>query len=232
MDSKTTTFIDAQAQRTMTLRSRARDTFRIADKSERWAFHFVTLTYAPENLPEFRNSSPSADVRDSIEAFRRYIRRTLKLSPSKILSYMWVLESHKNGNPHVHIIFRYPRHLPFPRFDDAGFWPWGYTNTQTCRHAGAAVMYAVKYATKVTRSGSWGAYVRTYGFGGFGETLSRVRWWRLPVFVRESFSSSDRPVRAPGGGWVSRRTGEWLPPPEGLSVYPTSHGVMMVFRGY
>jgi hypothetical protein len=37
-----------------------------------------------------------------------------------------------------------------------------------------------------------------------------VSWWLLPRYVREHFSQGDSVRRAPGGGWISRDTGEWL----------------------
>jgi hypothetical protein len=50
---------------------------------------------------------------------------------------------------------------------------------------------------------------RLYGNGGLDAVRRRVRRWRLfPQWVRDQFDFDDDPMRAAGGGFVSRLTGE------------------------
>ena len=54
--------------------------------------------------------------------------------------------------------------------------------------------------------------IRMYGRGGQEpETRRQIRFCLLPSYVKKSFSESADVIRAAGGGWVDRSSGEWVP---------------------
>ena len=169
-----------------------------------WAV-FVTLTYAPEH--EWQ----PGQVTEFIRSVREYLRRQ-----GIRARYVWVIELTKHGRPHYHVLFFLPRGKKLPKPDLRGWWPWGMSNIQPARKP---VGYLVKYASKGVPAMDDPAMpaipkgARLSGNGGLSVQARQVRSWRLaPAWVRELFTVEDRPVRAPGGGWLSRVTGHWEPP--------------------
>lgn len=120
--------------------------------------------------------------------------------------YVWVYELTKRGRPHYHVLFWLPKGISMPKADKRGWWRQGMTKTEWARNA---VGYLAKYASKGTEQ-VIPKGVRLYGIGGLSATsrLNRA-WWNLPSGVRVWGFPSDRWRRSPGGGWVSRSSGEW-----------------------
>lgn len=122
-----------------------------------------------------------------------------------VCRYVWVLELTQAGRPHYHVLFWLPRGLSLPKPDKQGWWPYGSTRIEWAR---SAVGYLVKYASKGVDGDELPKGARLSGCGGLSVAARAVRSWRLcPAWVREVFTVEDRPVRAPGGGWLSRLTG-------------------------
>lgn len=164
----------------------------------------VTLTYRD-------------DVDWTAQQMSRYINsvkqwqiRTLKAlgRPPMPLRYVWVYEHTKRNRPHYHVLFWVPKGLTMPKADKRGWWPHGNTRTEWARHA---VGYISKYASKGTE-GHIPKGVRLYGVGGLSERSRMFKaWWNLPVSIRKWGEPAAKWRRAPGGGWVCRRDGEWRP---------------------
>lgn len=83
--------------------------------------------------------------------------------------------------------------------------------TQTVKSTNP-VGYIAKYATKGGSVDDFPKGCRMCSSGGL-ETRSRwlKSWWLMPRYVRENFPNfEDRPVRAKGGGFVSKVTGDFI----------------------
>ncbi|MQM38304.1 hypothetical protein KBTX_02314 [wastewater metagenome] len=157
----------------------------------------VTLTYPPSQPWSRRHIS------EFLRRARAYMQRRRHR-----LRYTWVLELTRAGVPHYHVVLWLPRRLRLPKPDKAGWWPWGHSRIEWARRA---VGYLAKYATKGVR-GVVPKGARIHGTGGLTPAARHERaWWLSPAYVRERCTPEDRPVRAPGGGWTLRSTGEWFP---------------------
>jgi len=126
--------------------------------------------------------------------------------------YTWSAELTKRKRLHYHFLVWLPRGLMLPKPDRQGWWSWGSTRVEKARCAGG---YIAKYLSKVSADIShYPSGARIHGCGGLsGQSLLEARWWRCPSWVREKASSSDRPMRSSGGGFVCRATGELLKSP-------------------
>lgn len=171
----------------------------------RWWAVLVTLTYAADQ------DWQSGQVTGFIKSVREYLRR--KRIPAR---YVWVIELTKNGRPHYHVLFFLPHGRRLPKPDLRGWWPYGMTKIEK---AFSPVGYLVKYASKGVPEMDDPAApaipkgARLSGNGGLSKAARQLRSWRLaPAWVRELFTVEDRPIRAPGGGWMSRLTGRLEPP--------------------
>lgn len=167
-----------------------------------WRFRvaMLTLTYRPEAQWSARH------ITGLVKALRAYLdRRKVRAR------YVWVLELTQAGKPHYHLLIWLPRGMSLPKPDKRGWWPHGLTRIEWAR---SAVGYLAKYASKGTDGYAFPKGARLCGVGGLS-LRSRLEkaWWLAPSWVREAFSIEERPVRAPGGGWVSRISGDWLPSP-------------------
>jgi hypothetical protein len=124
------------------------------------------------------------------------------------LGYVWTAELQKRGAVHYHVVLWLPRGLTLPKPDKQGWWRHGSTRIEWARKP---VGYLCKYASKGDESQTLPRGLRLHGRGGLDPAQRlTVSWWLLPRYVREAFGIDDRATRAPGGGWVSRLTGEWL----------------------
>lgn len=158
----------------------------------------VTLTYAPEIAWEPRHVSAF------VKAVRQYLARR-----GHACRFVWVLELTKRGRPHYHALFWLPYGLTLPKPDRRGWWPHGSTRIELAR---SPVGYLCKYASKGCAEGDLPKGARLCGLGGLSVAGRRLRSWRLcPAWVREVFAVEDRPIRAPGGGWLSRLSGAFEP---------------------
>jgi len=165
---------------------------------------FITLTLAPGQ--EWEPGMMGAFIR-RVRAW--YFRRGVAFR------YSWVAELTKKKRMHYHLLAWLPRGLTLPKPDNRGWWPFGSSNIQRARHAGA---YISKYLSKGSISSSdYPSGARIYGAGGYSEkSRAEARWWRCPSYVREVASIADCPMRAKGGGFLIRATGELLASPWGV----------------
>lgn len=125
--------------------------------------------------------------------------------------YTWVLELTKRGRPHYHVLVWLPKGRTLPKPDKQGWWRAGLTKIEWARNA---VGYLAKYASKgdmdflALPSGA-----RLSGFGGLDKNgRVELRWWKLPLWVREVFNEICDVGRT-RGGYVHRHTGEFLASP-------------------
>jgi hypothetical protein len=167
----------------------------------RWQPVMLTLTYADAGTFQARQiTGLLKNMRDW--SARRGFR----------LPYVWVLERGSlRGRLHYHVLLWLPPGITLPKPDKRGWWRHGWTRTERAR---CAVGYLAKYASKGGGE-SYPPGIRIHGCGGLvvGERSERA-WWLSPAWVRELWPEwSDEPRRAVGGGWSSKRTGEWVPSP-------------------
>lgn len=166
----------------------------------RYKAAMLTLTYAdilawrPDHISKLTNH------------MRMYLKRR-----GHVLRGVWVAELQQRGAVHYHFVTWLPKGITFPKPDKQGWWPHGMTQWQWARRA---VGYLVKYASKVETKHRFPRGCRISGACGLNRVQrTERRWWRLPVFVRRKWPDwHDDVIRAKGGGFVSRATGETMPP--------------------
>jgi hypothetical protein len=159
----------------------------------------LTLTYRPGVGWSPRHVSAI------LACIREYLRRR-----GLTFRYVWVMELTQAGIPHYHLLIFLPRGLTLPKPDKRGWWPHGLTRIEWARNA---VGYLAKYASK-GQEGAFPKGARLHSSGGLDKAQRVIRsWWMLPAWVRELWGSEHRPMRAKGGGFVSRLTGEHFPSP-------------------
>jgi hypothetical protein len=178
----------------------------------RWEAYMVGCTYRP---------GEGWSARDLTETMTQ-IRAYLKARGLPFL-YCWVAEIQEKraaARPgdleqgtvlHYHVLIWLPRGMSLPKPDKRAWWRHGSTSVIRARRP---VGYMVKYASKGGCLDYVPSGARMTGFGGLTQLKRRERaWWMCPTWIREKWSEADRPCRAPGGGWVSRKTGEWIESP-------------------
>lgn len=168
----------------------------------RYFLGMLTLTYAPgvdwqpHHIP---------DLQKRIRSWLRYRGHRY--------AFVWVCELQERGAPHYHILIWVPHGLRLPKADQCGWWPYGSTRIEKVEKP---IGYLIKYLSKGQDSiHRYGKGQRTHGSGGLDPKSKRERrWWLAPRYVREKWPDCEDDVRpAPGGGWVSRSTGEWIASP-------------------
>lgn len=106
----------------------------------------LTLTYDPKliTIKEAweRYGRHVRDLLNAINELRR--RRGFK----RRLIYLWVVEQHKNGYPHVHIVFPGLKFL-VEKERIARLWGWGFIRVEQARDVGDVIGYVLKYVTKL-----------------------------------------------------------------------------------
>jgi hypothetical protein len=166
----------------------------------RWAM--LTLTYR-EDVRWIANQ-----VASLLDHLRKYATRA-----GFVARYVWVLELTKRLRPHYHVLVWLPKGRSLPKPDKQGWWPHGMTKIEWAKNA---VGYLAKYASKADPESqiAMPKGARLSGVGGLvKEQRIELRWWKSPLWVREVFSSICDLGKPPGGGWVNRETGEFLPSP-------------------
>lgn len=134
------------------------------------------------------------------------------------LRYVWVAEIQEGrllrGRSllgecvHYHLLIWVPARLSPPMADKQGWWSHGSSQRLRVRRP---LRYLMKYASKGD-SVQFPKGLRIHGCGGLSKSaMSERTWWLMPRWVRALFDVDDMPRRAPGGGIVSRLTGEWVP---------------------
>lgn len=175
----------------------------------RWRPAMLTLTYREDHAWRPRHFSELS------KRMRQWAARR-----GVVLRLCWVAELTARGRVHYHACVWLPRHLTLPKPDKQGWWPHGSTRIETARRP---ISYMVKYSSKgedsyrLGEDGQWHRLTfprgcRIHGRSGLEQAERRiVSWWCLPRYVREHFNQEGAwIVRACGGGWVNRETGEWL----------------------
>lgn len=167
----------------------------------RYKVAMITTTYAPDV-----DWSPR-----HISRLMRHIRQYLKRRGFQ-LRYVWVAELQKRGAVHHHILVWLPKGITLPKPDKKGWWQHGYTKIEWARNA---VGYVAKYVSKAgDHAHKFPRGLRLHSCGGLSPRSASIRrWWLLPAWIRERFSSVDDPRRVIGGGFGLRSTGEWFPSP-------------------
>lgn len=171
---------------------------RLQATASRWRAALLTLTYADKDAWEPRHIS------ECLKILRQWCARR-----NWRLAYEWKAEMQKRRAVHYHVIVWLPVALGLRslKLDSLGWWPHGLTNFQWARKD--PVRYIAKYLSKAEVQGMPKG-IRMHGRGGLdAATRCAVRFTLLPRYVREHFLSGDV-VRAIGGGWLNRETGEWL----------------------
>lgn len=197
-----------------------------------WPAAMFTMTYAPGNVPKPR------DMINCVENLKKWAKRKLQV---KALRYVWVAELQQgrarkgdSGAVHYHLVTWLPPELKrkgtakarqnprwkdsmvLPKLDTKGWWPHGMTERDWCRSS--AVAYLAKYLSKGSAAHEGGATfqrgMRVQAAGGFAKPERFQRAFdHLPRWWREDMTPEHRGARAPGGGIVSRLTGELVRSP-------------------
>lgn len=165
-----------------------------------WAM--VTLTYREDVKWSPKQTTTLTDH------MRKYAAR--KGFPFR---YVWVLELTVRGRPHYHLLVWLPLGRSMPKPDKQGWWPHGKTRIEWAKKP---VGYLAKYASKgmdYEQSQLIPKGARLCGSGGLSsDARTEVRYWKLPLWVREVFPVIVDVGRSPGG-YVNRQTGEFLESP-------------------
>lgn len=174
---------------------------RLSSNGSRTRVAMLTLTYR-DNV---------GWQRDHIANFRKALRHFLKrrkITPR----FVWVMELTQRGRPHYHMLIWLPVGVTLPKPDKRGWWPHGLTRIEWAKNA---VGYIAKYASKADATHKFPKGARIHGVGGLEVEDRNVRtWWLSPKWVRDHWPNpQDKPRSAPGGGYVSRVLGDWLPSP-------------------
>lgn len=162
----------------------------------RWAM--LTLTYREDVR------WVACQVRELLTSLRNYASRC-----GFKARYVWVLELTQRGRPHYHVLVWLPKGRSLPKPDKQGWWKHGFTKIEWARNA---IGYLAKYASKgddydlhKLPSGA-----RMSGNGGLGlDSRIELRWWKLPLWVREVWTTITDVARIKGG-YVNRQDGEFL----------------------
>lgn len=163
----------------------------------RYRVGMATLTYREGVKWEQKH------VTDFIKRVREYLRRA-----GHVCRYCWVMELTKRGAPHYHVLLWLPKGITLPKPDKRGWWKHGMTRVEWVKKA---VGYLAKYTSKGTE-GELPSGARLHGNGGLSkEGRAERSWWMCPGWLREIWGVEHWPKRAPGGGWLSRLSGEWEP---------------------
>lgn len=144
----------------------------------------VTLTYRPD-----------ADWRPrQISALMQRIRDYLARRGAKLRA-IWVLELHRSGRPHYHVLIWLPKGVTLPKPDKQGWWPHGHTRIEWARRA---VAYLSKYTSKGNIDpAELPRGARVYGI--YGAPL-RLDWYRAPAWLRQ-IARVGQTIRRELGGW-------------------------------
>lgn len=188
----------------------------------------VTLTYAPAQDHDKR------DISAFLKRLREWCRRR-----AIACRYVWVMELHKSGRPHYHVLVWLPRGYHLPKPDRRGWWAKGMTKIEGARKP---VGYLAKYASKLSSAARGESHsqfnrmpkgARIHGTGGLSGTAKRLRrWWLSPGWVRKVWHPSEDPRPCPGGGWISRVLGDWLPSPWSAAFDPALGCMVATWVGF
>jgi len=170
------------------------------DQGRRYKVAMITLTYA------LTDAWQPYHIANFCSILRKHLNR--RGIPWQAV---WVLELQKRGAPHYHLLVWLPKGVTLPKPDKRGWWRFGSTRIEWARNA---VGYIAKYSSKGPGSGTIPKGARIYAVSGLRSSYARQkRWWLSPKWVRDCTTPGNDPIRVPGGGFVLRDTGEFLPSP-------------------
>jgi hypothetical protein len=167
---------------------------------------FLTPTYRPDVV------WAPGHITALLQCIRQWLKRR-----GHGFHYVWVAEIQEGRAEkyegqnclHYHLLIWLPLGLTLPKPDKQGWWPHGMTKIEWARRP---VGYMAKYASKGGKPDLIPKGARLTSSGGLSkEGRAERSWWLCPQYVREKWDMEHRPCRAPGGGWFSRLTGEWMP---------------------
>lgn len=142
----------------------------------------LTFTYAPGV------DWSGGHVRYAIQCLRKWCARR-----GFVARGVWVLELHKSGRPHYHLVLFVPRGITPPMFDKQGWWKHGMSNAKWAR---SPVGYIAKYASKGVSGALYGDLpkgARLWGhFGLSAAQRELMRFWRSPMWLRSMADEGDR----------------------------------------
>lgn len=164
----------------------------------------LTLTYGPGHYVE----------REQITTFSKRLSR--KAGKKKcVFPYVWKLErGEERGRLHYHMLLLLPEGVSI---DASTFRQW-WENRGRVDVTPVALTDTKELAKYCLKTGESLVGIpkrmRLIGMGGFTKAERRkLRWAVSPEWVRMYFDEIDQPLPAPGGGWVSERTGELVSSP-------------------
>lgn len=173
----------------------------------RYRTAFITLTYACDDQWQRRH------IAGLLKHYRHWLARR-----GHRLRCVWVAELTSRGRLHYHIVMFLPKGLTPPLPDKQGWWRHGMTQAKWAQNP---VAYIAKYASKGhmrwvdedLKEYQFPKGARIHGRCGLEVSERRtVSWWLLPRYVREVAPNVGQwVVRAKGGGWLCRESGQWWP---------------------
>lgn len=176
--------------------------------AQRWNKKFITLTY--RDVDGWRP--------DHFSKFRKALWYWCKRRKVKC-RFVWVAELQARGALHYHVVVWLPKGKFLPFADAQGWWPHGATNIKT---AHSPISYIAKYASKTTayQAAVYPKGARMHGHGGLDQEGRRhVRYWMAPIWVRDALSGRAD-IRKVVGGYMNKKTGEFLASPWRVCVGP------------
>lgn len=181
----------------------------------RYRAAFITTTYRPGQHWEPR------DISKLLDHYRQWLK-----TRGHRLQAVWVMELHKSGVPHYHLVIWLPRGLTPPKPDKQGWWKKGMTN---CKWARNPVRYLAKYASK----GGAAVYdipkgARLHGIYGCDTPLG---WYRAPGWLRELTDPGNKIMCRPGGWWCVYDIGRAIHSPWRVQEIVEGH-LMMWWVGW
>lgn len=192
-------FIDPHRQRTAKCRKSLLNAARLVVKDmqsrkTRFKAAMYTLTY--KNIEDWKPGH--------ISEYIRHVRQYLAVRGHDTTG-IWKTEIQERGAVHYHVIFWLPKGVSLPKPDKQGWWKHGMTKSEWLRNGyGYVAKYISKDENKLMPKGA-----RMFGLLGLSKDQKReIRWWNTPAYIREQWPIEHDPVRAKGGGWMSRLTGE------------------------
>lgn len=168
-------------------------------------FWMVGFTYRPGETWRAR------DLSQVLYCARAWLERRY---PGFPFIYCWVAEiqphrAERRPNEcalHYHLVVVLPLGVTPPKPDKQGWWTHGCTRREP---VGNPFGYMAKYLSKGGFLDRVPKGARLSGFGGLSlEHRIERAWWMLPAWVRQKWDKTHRVVRAQGGGYLSRLTGE------------------------
>jgi hypothetical protein len=209
-------FIDPRGQRSSKCRKSILNASRLFTKrlqAERVRYKCVLITLTYKNVRDWRPKH--------ISSYIHLVRKYLGKRGHDLLG-VWKLEMQQRGAVHYHILLWLPKGVTLPFADKQGWWKHGASNQVWVKNAyGYCAKYIGKDEHALIPKGA-----RMFSLLGLQAMEKReIRWWNTPSYVRESWDMGHDPIRAKGGGWLSKLTGEVIQSGWQFGGFETVQGV-------